>query len=423
MTHRRILFIAPQIPYPLDVGLRIRMFHVLSAYAGIGKVNLAFFYRNEEELAGMEALKPYCEAFHPVSSRTWYEKTFFELAPWRRRLMGLGSRLPLSFRILYSSEMAKVVETLASSCEIIHISRLQMMPYIELLRTQNPGEPRLILDLDDIETVSKKRELEINPPIGWRSKLFEYVDLIRLGRYQKKALRKVDQLWVCSEKDRAYFHNHPKVLVVPNGASFPKERLPDESDGKTLLYIGTLSYAPNLDGLLFFVKEIFPLIQKRVAGCRLMIVGRNPPPALSRLNDGRAILVEENVPSVEKYYRQSTVSVVPLRSGGGTRLKILESFALGRPVVSTSIGCEGLRVENGKQLLVSDDPAGFATACVDLLQNPGRRETLVAQARSLVEQHYRWESIQTLVQNLCGEFFEKKFPGKARLDRPTVRNQ
>ncbi len=422
MTHQRILYIAPQIPHPLDVGSRIRMFHLLSAYAMVGKVRLAFFYRNEEELAGMEALKPYCEAFYPVSSRTWYEKKFFELPPWRRRLVGAVTRWPLSIRLLFSSEMARVIETIAPSCGMVHVSRLHMMPYIESMRIKRPGGPRLILDLDDIETVSKKRGLKIQPPIGWRTKALEYLDLIRLGWYQKKAIRRVDRLLVCSEKDRAYFHNHPKVVVVPNGADIPKERLPDESDGKTLLYVGTLSYPPNLDGLFFFVKEIFPLIQKRVAGSRLLIVGRDPSPALSKLHDGRTIWVEGNVPSVEKYYRQATVSIVPLRMGGGTRLKILEAFAMGRPVVSTSIGCEGLRVENGEQLLVSDDPNEFATACIDLLQNPPRREALVLHARKLVERHYRWESIRTLVQNLYGELIGEESP-REMLGRPGVRHQ
>ena len=407
MSDRTILYISPQIPYPLDVGIRIRIFNLLSAYARLGKVRLVFFYRKEEELAGMEALKPYCDSFHPVSCRTRYEERFFMHPPWRRRLEQAVTRMPLNLRLLFSAEMQRIVEDLAPSADIVHVSRLQLAPYIEPLVNKGPTRRRFVLDLDDLETVIKRRELKLHPPGGWKRNAWDYLDLLRLWFYQRKALRLFDRVFVCSEKDRVRLGQGRNVVVVPNGANVPEAIVPDESDGRTLLYLGTLSYPPNRDGLFFFLNEIFPRIRKEVAGARLLIVGKSPPAEIAGLHDGKTIWVEGNVPSVETYYRQSTVSIVPLRMGGGTRLKILEAFAMGRPVVSTSVGCEGLRVANGEQLLISDDPIAFAASCVDLLKNPLLREGLVLRARKLVERDYTWKAVQALVENRSRELLEK----------------
>jgi glycosyltransferase involved in cell wall biosynthesis len=170
--------------------------------------------------------------------------------------------------------------------------------------------------------------------------------------------------------------------------------------------VGTFSYWPNLDGLLFFLSHIFPLIQQEIRDVRLFIVGLNPPRHVLQLNDDRTIFVKANVPSIEHYYRQATVSVVPLRAGGGTRIKILEAFALGRPVVSTSLGSEGLDVINGKHLLIADDPHAFAKSCIDLLRTPRLCQDLIVNARELVKQNYTWDSVQSRVEHLARELLD-----------------
>jgi glycosyltransferase involved in cell wall biosynthesis len=150
-------------------------------------------------------------------------------------------------------------------------------------------------------------------------------------------------------------------------------------------------------GLRFFVAKVFPLIQEELNGARLLVVGRDTPREVQALHDGQAIFVERTVPSVEEYYQRATVAVVPLRIGAGTRLRILEAFALGRPVVSTTIGCEGLEVVDGRDLLVADEPRALADACIDLLRDPGLRERLVRAGRELVKRHYTWESVHRQV--------------------------
>jgi polysaccharide biosynthesis protein PslH len=159
----------------------------------------------------------------------------------------------------------------------------------------------------------------------------------------------------------------------------------------TLLFCGLLSYWPNEDAVRFFVDSIFPDIRRQLPSVRLVIIGRGPSEQVRALADGTSIKLEADVPSVADYYRRATMGIVPLRIGGGTRIKILEAWALGVPVVSTSIGCEGLDGMNGEHFIVADTPQDFTKACVDLFRSSSLREHLVQRGRELAFSKYRWE--------------------------------
>jgi glycosyltransferase involved in cell wall biosynthesis len=282
-----------------------------------------------------------------------------------------------------------------------------MTPHVESLLDRIPRGRRFVLDLDDIESVMKSRELRISPPAKLHMRAHEYLDLCRLRLYQRRALRSFDRILVCSETDRRRLGRNTRVTVVPNGADLPPVILPDDSDGRTLLCLATYGHWPNVDGLRFFVEQVFPLVRREIAGARLVVVGRNAPSEVHALHDGRTIWVEGTVPSVEQYYREATVAIVPLRIGAGTRLRILEAFGMGTPVVSTSVGCEGLQTVHGEHLLIGDDPRVFARACVDLLKDPQLRERLVRGARELVERHYTWDSIHQRMHDVARELLEE----------------
>jgi len=386
----------------LDVGQRIRQFHILSAYARVGEVTLLFTYENEAELDGMRALEPHCAGFHPVPV-DWRGKSQRPgPSHWRRELRDSGTVRPFQAGLFFSPEMRKAAEQIAPGCSLIHVSRFCMAPHVESLLRTRPADQRFVLDLDDIETVARRRWLRISPPVQWQAKIAEYFDLVLLWRYQRKALRLFNRVFVCSEPDRDRLGSR-NVAVVPNGTDVEKEMLLDDSDGRTVLCLGTYGYEPNVDGLCFFLSEILPLIRQRIPDVRLLIVGRDMPPRISALHDGKKLIVSANVPSVEPHYREATISVVPLRAGGGTRLKILEAFALGRPVVSTSIGCEGLDIIGGEHLFIADKPAAFAESCVTLLLNPGLRKQLTLNARQVAEQKYSWDAIERRIGELAGE--------------------
>jgi glycosyltransferase involved in cell wall biosynthesis len=163
-----------------------------------------------------------------------------------------------------------------------------------------------------------------------------------------------------------------------------------------------MCYSACIDAVLFFCKEILPLVRERVGKVEMWVVGRDPVPEIRAL-DGDGIHVTGQVEGIQPYYQRCTAVVVPLRAGGGTRLKILEAMALGRPVVSTSIGCEGLDVAPEKHLLVADDPEDFADATARLILDCGLNQRIVSEARQLVVDHYNWDAIASDLMHFYAE--------------------
>jgi glycosyltransferase involved in cell wall biosynthesis len=184
-------------------------------------------------------------------------------------------------------------------------------------------------------------------------------------------------------------------VVVPNGVDV--DRFPfldvDSAEPDHVVFVGTYRYVPNVDAVHWFVRDIWPRIRAARPTARCTLVGMDPPPSVHRLAQVPGINVVGTVPDVQPWLARATVVVVPLRSGSGTRFKILEAFAAGRPVVSTRIGAEGLAVEDGIHLLLADDPASFAEAAIQLLADPERRWSLARAARELVEREYAWPRI------------------------------
>jgi glycosyltransferase involved in cell wall biosynthesis len=198
------------------------------------------------------------------------------------------------------------------------------------------------------------------------------------------------------------------VVVVPNAVDVERYRpRPGDPppDGRTLLFFGALDYWPNVDGLLFFLDAIWPRLAASHPAARVRIVGRRPPPALLARRGPRveiAGFVEDLRPSLAS----AAAVVVPLRLGGGTRLKILEAMAMARPVVSTVRGAEGIDAAPGRELLLADDPEGFAAALRRLLDDPTLGARLGRAARALVVERYAWRTsvreLERLLLDLCG---------------------
>ena len=401
-----ILFVVRQIPHPPDSGVRIRQLNLLAAYAEVSPVRLVFCYEDESELAGVPALQPLCVDIHPVPFDWGGRSRRPGLDHWRKDLKEFRRLRSFQAGHFFSREMHETVAALAPSCQVIHVDSLSMVPHIGSVPSRGHRRPRLILDLNDVETRVRRTALRVAPPVGPSARVAAAFDLSLLRREQARALRSFDRVLVCSEHDRRWLGNRRNLALIPNGTDVQRAPLPDESDGKTLLCLGTYGHWPNVDGLSFFLREILPLIRAEIRDVRILVVGRSVPPEIARLHDGVSVQVSADVPSVEPYYRQATLSVVPLRVGGGTRLKILEAFALGRPVVSTSVGCEGLEVAADEHLVVADEPAVFARSCVALLRDPVRRAQLAQRGRALAERRYSWEPIRRRTAELATELLK-----------------
>jgi glycosyltransferase involved in cell wall biosynthesis len=371
-----VLYVAPFAPDQNGWGLTRRLFHVLRAYAHVRPVRL------------LAAAPPTSEAARAELAAICAEVRVVPASP-RRHLMASKSTPVPSW--IGSSELSNAFEDLAAGSALVHVARLNLVRHLLPALRRLKGHKPLVLDLDEVELDAHSRRRAI---AKWFLKPLFSAGRRTIQRYESLALLAFDRVLVASERERSQLSGHGHVLVVKNGTQIPRD-LPDEdASSATLLFVGHLGYAPNVDALRFFYADIWPRIRQAEPGARLLIAGRDPVRAVRDLHDGQAVVVDANPPTLTDHYRRAALCVVPLRAGGGTRLKILEAFAFGRAVVSTSLGAEGLATADGRDLLIADQPAQFASACVALLRDPPRRRQLAQSGRRLAEERHGWDSIE-----------------------------
>ena len=193
-----------------------------------------------------------------------------------------------------------------------------------------------------------------------------------------------DRRELLSRKPRAEIQSIPNSVVLAEASP-----LPDGCPEVHLLFLGKISYRPNHDGILWFCREVLPLIRASSPHkVKLSIVGFDPPADVKALERTGDILVTGGVESVAPYYRESDIVIAPIRSGGGTRIKILEAMSHQRPVISTTKGAEGIDVKSGENIMIGDTAEAFGASCLELIENRGRRQDIARRGRRLIEEKY-----------------------------------
>jgi glycosyltransferase involved in cell wall biosynthesis len=226
-----------------------------------------------------------------------------------------------------------------------------------------------------------------------------------------EAYKKQNAIFTTSQRDKDIITNHvPEIqkFVVPNGVDTSYFYPTDEPvEPYSMVFTGMMGYLPNSDGILYFLDEIFPLVLKKISTAKIYIVGQLPPKALlARASDN--IVVTGFVPDVRPYISRSAVYVVPLRMGSGTRLKIFEAFAMRKPIVTTSIGCEGIEVKHGESALIADDPYTFAEQIIQLMNDAKLQRNLVHCGYELVRTRYDWKEIGLKMEDFYKIILNKK---------------
>lgn len=388
----RVLHLTPELPmWPGGTGGATRQFHLLKRLVELGhEVTVVAPVAGVQE-AGAEGLEA-------AGIRT-------ELGPRpdsraREALAAVARRPGLAPAALSTPVLAWQVGVFWSTLRPLARAALEReRPDVLSVEHDNaaawlgdlPGAPPAVLTLQNVgwhyysnraAAASGPRRAAMRAEAG----RFRRHDLRHLGGYAR--------LVAMSERDRADLHEAGitvPVDVVPNGvASDELLPLPEPDGPPVLIFTGTLNHPPNAEGIAWFADEVWPSVRAGRPEARLLVVGRDPPPSVTGLASRPGVEVVGPVPDMRNWYARATAAVVPLLSGGGSRLKILEALASGRATVSTTVGAEGLELDGDRDLLLADGAEPFAAAALRLLDEPDLRARLTSAGRELVERRYDW---------------------------------
>jgi glycosyltransferase involved in cell wall biosynthesis len=218
----------------------------------------------------------------------------------------------------------------------------------------------------------------------------------KMFRWEQRVCRAASHVVAVSEADESVMRARfgiDRVSSIPTGVDLDYFEKPAGAKRVfDLVFVGSMDWMPNIDGITWFLNEVLPLIRAKNPGCRVAIVGRKPPSSLLKFQNSQ-VTITGTVPDVRPYLWESAISIVPLRVGGGTRLKIFEAVAAQTPVVSTTIGAEGLPLRHGETVRIADTAESFAAECLDLLEYEERRRELASRALDIVRARFSWEQV------------------------------
>jgi sugar transferase (PEP-CTERM/EpsH1 system associated) len=385
----RILTIVERLPFPPQSGTPIRMYNLLRRAARAHEIWLLSFTRPGDQAADVAALREFCREVHTVPARP-SRATDQPLTFLRYLLRGI----PPDLRLYHSEALVERIRAVTARVpfDAVEIVDSYMARYLETL--PQPLRARSLLTFIDVVSQRYERLWRLEPRRGRRLRLRLYARTMR--GWEPRYAAGFARCLTMSETDRDQLlaaNPRLRVRVVPNGVDAKAYRpLPPPGGPPALLFVGNMDAWPNVDAVEFFSRQVLPALRAAIPGLTLWIVGRDPRPEVRRLA-GDGVRVTGAVDDVRPYYRRSRVAIVPLRAGGGTRLKILEAMALGRPVVATSIGCEGLAVVDGRHLVVRDTVAGLTDGTRRLFTHDAEWQRLVEAGRDLVTERYDWDVI------------------------------
>ena len=397
----KILFLSPTVPYPLTDGGRIRVYNLLKQIAQNNEVTLLALETQPTDTESISHIQEFGITVHLVNHLHTLPRVSLSTL-----LTALFKRQPITVaRYNVSAYRQKLRELLASeSFDIVHYEMFHTAQF------HTESDYPSVLSQQNVDSAIWHRLTDETTNIFY--KFAYWTQELAFKRYERVLSPKFDAVTCTSEIDAAIFEQHcPNdiVKVIPNGVDVT-HFIPDSdsADDAHLIYIGSMDWYPNEDAVSFFVGEILPKIRKRVQDVKLTIVGGNPSDQVQRLTEVEGVVVTGRVPEIKPYFSAATVFVVPLRIGSGTRLKILEALAMGKAIVSTSVGAEGLALQNGEEIMIADEPNLFAEAVIQLLTDPTLCKRIGQNGRKRVEQDYDWRNIGKKLLEVYEEILNKE---------------
>lgn len=392
-----ILLLTPQVPYPPRQGTALRNWGILRGLAAHHRVSLLTFAAPDQETTPPPPLADLVErvAIIPQPTRTSRD---------RLRDLLITSRPDLTMR-LASPAFRQQLQTWLDTYPFdwLQVEGLEMAPYLDpippptVYRRANLRAPSTIFDAHNCEYLLQKRagSADMRRPRRWLAALYSAIQWRRLRRYEAAVCHHANLVIAVSEADaQALRCVVPTLdpLVIPNGITVAEyASFADKADlhQPAFVFTGTMDFRPNVDGALWFAAEVWPRIRAALPEAHCYLVGRHPHRRLDALRELPGIVITGSVPDTRPYINAATVYVVPLLVGGGTRLKLLEATSMGKAIVSTTLGAEGF-TRPDEAMLLADDPAAFAEACIHLARDATARAQWEARARAYAHA-YDWD--------------------------------
>jgi sugar transferase (PEP-CTERM/EpsH1 system associated) len=396
----RILWLKTELLHPVDKGGKIRTFHMLKELKRDHHVTYLTLDDGSAATDAEERAGEYCHELVRVEHRT---RAKFSAAFYGELAVNLVSPLPYFMKKYQSAEMRREIERLVASEKFDVLVCDFLQPSVNL-------PPRLpiptVLFQHNVEAMIWKRHYEVQTnPV---KKAYLYGQWRKSHAYERAACRRFDHVVAVSQEDREMLeraYGLKSVSDVPTGVDteFFRPRGTVQREPHNLVFTGSMDWLPNEDAIQFFTKEIMPRIRERVPDATLTVVGRNPYASLVEL--GRrdpSITVTGRVEDVRPYMERAGAYIVPIRVGGGTRLKIYEAMAMEKPIISTTIGAEGLPLTDGRELLLADTAEAFASAVVSVLRDEAKARELGARAAEVVRERFSWDKVGKAFADACG---------------------
>ncbi len=378
----KVLLLTQVLPYPPDSGPKVKTWNVLKYLIQQHEVTLVSFVRGDQS-AEVKQLQRHCKAVYTVPMKRglfhdgWaMVRSLLNGQPWmmvrddRAAMRQLLDRLASEthFDIAHADQlnMAQYAARISGAVKILDAHNALWVLYKRLWQTMKPGPKKWLLNRD------------------WRL----------LKGYEGRVCQEFEAVLAVSQEDKAALEQAAgqplNITVIPIAVDTAEvlsvNRRPEANH---ILHIGTMFWPPNIDGILWFIRQVYPYIQAKYPKTMFDVVGARPPQEILNMNgDETGINVTGYVDDPTPYFEQSGVMVIPLRAGGGMRVKILNALAQGLPIVSTSLGCEGIAVTHDQNILIADSPRDFAEAVLRLLENPELAAQLGHNGRQLAEQQY-----------------------------------
>ncbi len=405
----RVLYLTQVLPYPLDSGAKVRQYYMLRHLAAQHEVHLVTFVRPDDPPGATTHLSQICRAVHaiPIQRSTWRNA--------RAGIRGAATGLPIVVVRDEIAEMSACLRSLMASqpFDLVHADQLSMAGYgLLAASTTGAAARRPATVLDEHNAIYHLTRRMAADERQWLRRLVAKREASAFARYERAMCRAYDAILTVTAEDRelllALFDPTERARMATKFTMVPICVDPERTapvarvsgGAPTILHLGTMFWPPNVNGVLWFAKEVLPLIWRDRPDARFVVVGKNPPAEIQALAADPRVEVTGYVADPQPRLAAADVFVVPLHAGGGMRVKILDAWLWGLPIVSTIVGAEGMSVQTGENILIADAPADFANAVTRLLVDPGLNARLRSGGRKWVEDHYSWQSVYGIVDDV-----------------------